>query len=350
MTTGESLTEHDVVIVEADQLIADVVMALVFHGANREDAQIQATILVESELRGHASHGVRRLPILLARLDAGLISSGIEPEWNWVTETFLKVDGRGGFGPVVAQATIDRLLERSLTTGVALAAIADSNHVGMLSPYLERIAGAGQIGFALTTSEALVHAWGGDSAVVGTNPVGIAVPLDDEPLILDMSTAAVSMGKILDHRERGLPIPNGWAVDHAGKPTTNAAAAAEGAVSPFGGPKGYALGIALEAVVATLTQTALGTRVRGTLDSEHPATKGDVFVCLSPESLGIQGDGDSLRAYFNEVRASGSGRGPMIPGERARAIREERLATGIPLHRSLHLQIQKLREGEAIDA
>jgi L-2-hydroxycarboxylate dehydrogenase (NAD+) len=181
---------------------------------------------------------------------------------------------------------------------------------------------------------------------VGTNPIGIGVPTAGAPLVLDMSTAAVSMGKVLDHAAQARPIPLGWAVDETGTPTTDAEAATRGAVSPFGGPKGYALGLALEVMVATLTGSELGTRVRGTLDIEDECTKGDVFVTVSVERLGFAHMLPAVSAYLDEVRASGSDPQARldVPGDRARRTRADRLRSGIPLHPGVWAGVLALQE------
>ncbi|MCU1476294.1 MAG: hypothetical protein JWQ64_987 [Subtercola sp.] len=324
------------IVVDAESLRAAIIDALVAHGATPAKAEEQAAMLVEGDLRDHHSHGVRRLPVLTARLDEGLIDSDSEPLFEWVTETILRVDGQQGFGPSVGFAAIDQIIERAERTGLALASISNSNHLGMLAPYVEKMVAAGQIAFAFTTSEALVHPWGGSSAMVGTNPIGIGVPTDGEPLILDMSTASVSMGKILDHAAKGEPIPLGWAVDSSGKPTDDAQAAVDGgAISPFGGPKGYALGIALEAIVAMLTQSSLGREVAGTLDAKELANKGDVFIAISTKRLGLTSFLPRLQSYFDDVRASAAGGASVsVPGDRARATVEQRRRDGIPLLRA----------------
>ena len=205
---------------------------------------------------------------------------------------------------------------------------------------------------ALTTSEALVHPWGGSRPLVGTNPIGIAVPTLDEPLVVDMSTAAVSMGKVLDHLGKALPLPLGWAVDADGRPTTDAAAASRGAISPFGGPKGYALGLGFEVLVALLTGTSLGTDVHGTLDSTEPSTKGDVFLAVSLERLGLQGALPAVTAYAEQLRASGvdPSRPVSVPGDRARRLREHRLEHGIPLHAGTWAEIRGLLDPASLDA
>ncbi|MEX0428632.1 Ldh family oxidoreductase [Nocardioides sp. DS6] len=338
------MTATDELRIEPTTYLAVVTEVLTNLGVTTEDAEIQARLLLEGDLHGHSSHGVRRLAVLVGRFRAGLITTGLGVGVDWCTPTFAAVDGRSGFGAVVAGEAVQLVTERAASTGMAFAAIRNANHVGMLAPYIERIAGGGQIGLALTTSEALVHPWGGSRAMVGTNPIGIAVPSAAEPLVLDMSTASVSMGKILDHKERGLEIPLGWAVDAAGTATTDPAAASVGAISPFGGPKGYALGVALEALVAALTGTALGTAKTGTLDVTLPSTKGDVFVALDVERLGLTGSLEPLAAYFDELRGESVDptRPVTIPGDRSRQLRAELLEHGIPLHPKMWSEVMGL--------
>lgn len=330
----------ETVRVPADEVRAVVAEVLERHGAHVDEARIQAAHLVEADLRGHPSHGIHRIPVLVDRLRAGsaVSPSGARPEWHGTSA--LVVDADGALGPVVLHRTLDELLERVRTTGIALAVIRGGGHLGMLAPYLERIAGAGAAGILLSTSEALVHAWGGTGALVGTNPIGIAVPTGADPLILDMSTAATPIGRIHEYAARGESIPLGWAVDADGAPTTDPAAVA--AVSPFGGAKGYALGIALEALVGALAGTAFGTGVRGTLDA-HPSTKGDVVLVFSADALGTGGSLAPLAAYLDEVRSSGEA--VTIPGDRARRERTARAADGIPLDPAAWRRVLDLRNG-----
>lgn len=323
------------VVVDAATLCDAIESILRANGAQGSDARAQASQLLEGELRNHPSHGLRRLPTLVARLRAGLLVSPSEAVRTWVSESVMKVDGMRGFGPSVAFDSLSGLMARAGTTGIAMATIHNTNHVGMLAPYVERMAAGGHIGLAFTISEALVHPWGGKRGFVGTNPIGLAVPTSTEPVVLDMSTSAVSMGKILDYAGRSLPIPEGWAIDERGAPTTDALSASRGALSPFGGPKGYGLGVALEAMVGVLSGSALGRDVRGTLDTTEVATKGDVFISISLECLGASPMLPLLDAYLADVRASGSSGEVLIPGDRSRQVRKERMEHGIPLDAAL---------------
>lgn len=302
-------------------------------GVPEQAAREQAELLLEGDLRGHASHGLRRLDMLAQRLRSGAVRAAARPTSTWTTKSVLVVDGDGGLGPPIARRAVEELLGRVPETGLAVAAVRNANHLGMLAPYVESMAAAGVIGIALTTSEALVHPWGGTRAMVGTNPLAVAVPVPgEEPVVLDMATGQVSRGKVLDHAARGLPLAAGDAVDSAGVPTTDATAAVDGAISPFGGPKGYALGLVLEVLVATLTRTALGEDVRGTLDPTDPSTKGDLFFAMDPTAFGS--GAAPVAAYLAALRdtAPAPGHdGVLVPGDRARATRAANLADGVPV-------------------
>jgi L-2-hydroxycarboxylate dehydrogenase (NAD+) len=327
----------------------DVALAILqAHSVPPESAAIQARCLVEAELRGHPSHGLHRLRMLAARLERGLADATAIPSLVWATDSVLLVDGNRGLGPVVAFVAIDALIERAPSAGIAIAAVRNSNHLGLLAPYVERCTEAGLIGLALTTSEALVHPWGGREALVGTNPIAISVPSSPGPFALDMATGAVSQGRIISHRERGIELEDGWAIAENGRPTRDPVAATDGAISPFGGAKGYALGLAIELLVASLTGSALGTDVHGTLDSEHECSKGDVFLCIDPARFG-QGDvASSVSPYLDRLRTSLTHpgfAGVAVPGDRARRDRARRSAEGIELPLTLWSDLLALSEG-----
>lgn len=346
MTVPAGANPDEQVLLTADEEGELIVAVLIAAGADPVAARQQARVLVEADLRGQSSHGLQRLPVLVGRIRNGVLDPASQPVSTWVTDTFLAVDGARGFGPAVAFAAVKQLAERAEETGVAVAAISNSNHLGMLACYVEELAARGLVGIALTTSEALVHPWGGTQMMVGTNPLGIALPTDgDEPLVLDMATGSVSMGKILSFARRGEPIPLGWAVDEAGTPTTDASAAARGAISPFGGPKGYALGLALEVLVGLLTDSELGRRVKGTLDDSEVCNKGDVLLGFSPRRLGLESAVARVARYLNEVRASPRQPGVTaidVPGDRSRALSARRKEEGIPVDPALWAAVEQL--------
>ena len=296
-------------------------------GVPESHAALQRDLLLDAEMRGIASHGLLRLPRIVERIANGVANSTTRGRHDWRAPGFLHVDGERGLGPVVAQAAIDALLDRASTQGVALAAIANSNHIGMLGFYADRVAEAGRCLIAVSTSEALVHPWGGRRAMIGTNPVAIGLPTGDGPFMMDTATSIVSMGEVHDHANRGVPIPLGWALDGQGDPTTDAAAARDGAIAPFGQAKGYALGLAFELLVTSLAGAAIGRDVKGTLDSTEPASKADLFIVIDQALSPVAGFLDLLRA---EAPAAGFG-GVRIPGERGRELRRRAMADGVPV-------------------
>jgi L-2-hydroxycarboxylate dehydrogenase (NAD+) len=340
-------TSDDRTLVDVDSLRDVIVRALRSAGATSSDARAQAEMLVEAELREQPSHGLLRLPALVTRLRAGLLRSGVTPTLSWKTDAALSVDGARAFGPVVGNLAVDEMIARVGRTGIVVGTVSNAGHLGMLAPYVERLAAAGCVGMAFTVSEALVHPWGSSRALVGTNPLGISVPTAGDPIVLDMSTAASSAGRILDYASRGQSIPSGWAVDAEGNPTTDAAAAADGAISPFGGAKGYALGVTLGAMVGVLSGSSFGSDVHGTLDTTLPVSKGDLFLALSVDLLGGTSHLAPLSRYLDEVRASGAdGQAVAIPGDRARSSRRRLAALGIRIDSRLWARAEQLARGE----
>lgn len=274
----------DLLRVSVEEHLALSTHVLTGLGVPEAAAREQAELLLEGDLRGHASHGLRRLDMLAQRLRSGAVRASARPTSTWTTASVLVVDGDGGLGPPVARRAVEELLNKVAETGVAVAAVRNANHLGMLAPYVESMAAAGVIGLALTTSEALVHPWGGTRAMVGTNPLAVAVPVPGEdPVVLDMATGQVSRGKVLDHAARGLPLAPGDAVDSAGVPT-------------------------------------------------DPSTKGDLFIAMDPSAFG---SGQApVAEYLGALRATPPASGHervLLPGDRSRATRATNLVDGVPV-------------------
>ncbi len=302
----------------ADRVLANA-------GVPPENAVLQRDLLLDAEMRGIASHGLLRLPRLVERIHNGVCDPITKGDHVWTAPGTLKVDGKQGLGPVVAQSALDALSERAASQGVAIAAIANAQHLGMLGFYADRVAASGKTLIAFSTSEALVHPWGGRRAMIGTNPVAIGLPTGDGIFMMDTATSIISMGEVHDHANRGVPLAPGLAIDAEGNPTTDASKARDGAIAPFGGPKGYALGLAFELLLTALAGSAIGRDVKGTLDSTEPASKADLFILIDQPLTPVAAFLDLLRAEnpaegFSEVR---------IPGERGRQLRDKALAEGL---------------------
>lgn len=334
------------VVVPVSEARAISEQALAHAGVPAAHAALQTDLWLDAELRGIASHGLLRLERIVQRIEAGLCAPAASGHHAWRGDAFLHVDGAAGLGPVVANHALDAISARARQTGVAVAAIANSQHIGMLAWYAERIARGGQAAIVLSTSEALVHPWGGRQALLGTNPISIGVPTGEaEPFVMDTATSIVSMGEIHDRAWREEPIPPGWALDEQGRTTTNAEDAKRGAIAPFGQAKGYALGLAFELLVSSLTGAALGRDVRGTLDAQWPANKGDVFIVLDNASTA------GLSHYLDVLRQTDPAEGfdnVLIPGERGRALKATRLRDGLPVADAVWNRLNGLAAGTAL--
>jgi LDH2 family malate/lactate/ureidoglycolate dehydrogenase len=317
---------------EARSLIERVLLGV---DATPEEACTVANVLVEADLRGQSSHGILRLPTIVERVNAGLIRPRATPRLVWTSTALGHMDAAEGFGHVMALFAMRQALQRASDTGIAAIGVRNNNHIGMLAYYAEYAARLGSVAFVLTTSEALVTPFGGAEALIGTNPIAIGFPARPEPFVLDMATSATAMGKVIDRQHRGEPLPGGWAVAADGRPTTDASTALLGALLPFGGAKGYGLGLAVELLAGALVGAALGQDVHGTLDADHPTSKGDLFMAISPRSLP---DSSSLPArsssYLDRIRSSRPAPGTdavSIPGDHARQRRLTSLHDGITL-------------------
>lgn len=334
------------VLIAAENLRKLAERSLAAQGVGSANAGVQADLLIEAELRGLPSHGLQRLPRLIARLRAGLADPSASGTLRATRAGVFTVDGERGLGPVVMMRTLKELSVVVPAQGIALAAIRNANHIGMLAYYAEAAAARGLIGIVLTTSEALVHPYGGTQAMLGTNPIAVGIPTGGAPYILDLATSRVSMGKIHHHALTGSPIPDDWAVDAEGRRTTDPEAAKHGAIAPFGEAKGYGLGLAVELLVAALAGSDFAPDVGGTLDAAQVANKGDILILIDP-SAG-EGSAAALATYLDRLRASrpaDPARPVSVPGDGMRARRARALAEGIDLPAALHDEIQALAEG-----
>ncbi|MFC7620546.1 Ldh family oxidoreductase [Microlunatus sp. GCM10028923] len=319
---------------------------LVGAGATERHAEQQAAVLVDAEARRVPSHGLLRLPRLVRRIANDVADPLACGRHDWVSPSYLTVDGQRGLGPPVALHALDAVITAADRHGLAAVSITNNNHLGMLGYYARVVARRGLACLAMTTSEPLVHPWGGNRAMVGTNPLAIGVPAEPQPLVLDMATSMISMGRVHDHARRGVPLEPGWALDAEGNPTTDAAAAMHGSLAPFGGPKGYALGLALGAIVSFVTGSAPDVDVRGTLDDDQPSGKGDLFVV-------IKGAQHPVTAFLDQIRATpptDPDRPVTVPGDGGEARARDAETAGVDLDDGLWSELLALRPSTAATA
>lgn len=236
------------VIITADEAKAFAKGILTGNGIPEANAALIADCLVAADLRGIDTHGINRLPSYMARVRAGVLNAAARPEIKQITPVVSQVDGHNGFGFLAATAGMDRAVEIAETFGIGMVSVKHSNHFGMSAWIVQRAIDRDMMSLVFTNSSPALPAWGGRDKVLGVSPIacGAPGPQDGMPFILDMAPSVAARGKVYKALRRGEQIPEGWAIDQDGKPTTDPESALDGSMLPMGGPKGSALAIMMD--------------------------------------------------------------------------------------------------------
>jgi LDH2 family malate/lactate/ureidoglycolate dehydrogenase len=320
-------------------------------GVAPDHAAQVADCLVAADLCGVHTHGVARLPVYAKRLRAGVVNPRPALRIESGRGGAGIVDGDNGPGPVAASAAADEAVRRARDLGVAWIGVRRSNHFGFASFYCERIARAGMIGLSSSSGEPSVAPWGGTRAFFANNPFALAAPTSQHPLVVDMATSVTARGRILLARQTGQPIPEGWAVDAQGRPTTDAAAALAGSVLPMAGAKGYALIVALEVLCGVLTGGAFAPHVRSQSDMSEAAGVGHFICAIDPAAYMPLAEFISrIDSMLQELRDAPAAADSEIlaPGDRRQAVREANLARGVPLPQKVIEELSALARELAV--
>ncbi|MBW3542771.1 MAG: Ldh family oxidoreductase [Planctomycetes bacterium] len=318
-------------------------------GVPAADARRAAEILLAADLRGIDSHGVARLSAYYGLLKTGRINP--RPNITVVRETpsTATVDGDNGLGLVVGPAANQIAMDKADAIGSGWVAVRNTNHYGIAGWYVLEALRREQIGISMTnTSRITAPLWGAER-MLGTNPLAIAFPgLEEPPIVIDMATTAAAFGKIEIAVRKGEPIPEGWAIDSEGRPTTDPNDMVNGgAMLPLGsersrgGHKGYCLGAMIDLLCGPLSGANWGPFTPAFAlshpDPRRPVGKGighffgamQIAAFIEPDELKRQID-DWIRT-FRATRPAPGTNGPLIPGDPERAAEQIRRREGIPL-------------------
>jgi (2R)-3-sulfolactate dehydrogenase (NADP+) len=313
-------------------------------GASGEAAAETARALARADLDGIASHGLARVPAYAAQLRAGKVRGDAVPAVTRPAHATVAVDAADGLAyPAIATAIrwAGSLVGRA---GVVAAGVRNSHHAGALGLFVEDLArDANAFALAFSNSPAAIAPAGSGRPLFGTNPVAFACPMAGrDPLVIDLSLSVAARGRIMVAAQRGEPIPEGWATDAAGNPTTDAGSALAGAMLPIGGAKGAALVLMVELLTAALTASQAGFEASSFFDDTGgPPRIGQLFLAIRPGAVGAEADAVASRVAAITRRMLVEP-GVRLPGDRRRAIRARQRAEGIPYPSALLAELRAL--------
>lgn len=301
------------------------------HGCADGVAAILARNMAEAERDGAHSHGIFRVPAILASLASGWVDGRAQPVVEDVAPGMLRADGRNGFAlPALALAR-ERLLDKARTNGIALLSIRNAHHFSAVWPDIEPMAREGFLALATINSMASVVPHGGTKKLYGTNPMGFAVPREAaDPLVFDQASSGWSNGDVQIARREGRALPPGIGVDRHGHATTDPSAVLDGgALLPFGGHKGSAIAMMMEIMGAGLA----GGNYSFEIDwSGHPGAAtpngGQTYIVIDPGRGNTRDFGARMETLIAAIHEAGQER---LPGDRRYANRREAERRGIPI-------------------
>jgi LDH2 family malate/lactate/ureidoglycolate dehydrogenase len=321
-------------------------------GAPDDQARIVADNLVEADLRGVDSHGAHLMALYHGRVRSGHLGPVTTLTTLDDRGSTVRLDGGIGFGQVAGVAAVDLAIERARSHGVAVVSVREITHVGALGYYTMRAAAQGCFAMAFQNGGTIVPPFGGTTGLFSTNPFSYAVPAGRHPdVVYDVATTAAAGNKILLARKRGdASIPEGWANDEHGYPTTDPAAASMSQLQWFGGHKGFGIGLLVEIMAGVLADSSFGT----TEHSESELTgwdriaKGASFVVLDVgRFLPVDQFRDHVDRLIDDIHASDVAPGfdrVLVPGELEAERRAERLERGIPLPDALVEELDEIAD------
>jgi uncharacterized oxidoreductase len=325
------------VTVPSDQLTDFVTRIFEANGSSPGEAQAIARYLVSSNLAGHESHGVARVPRYVGYVRDGQVR--VNQTGTIVTDTgaIVVIDGNAGFGQAIGERAVRLGIERALKHGIALVGIRNTGHLGRLGAFAEAAAESGLVSLHFVNSPGRggiqVAPAGGRERREAPNPLSIGVPnADGPPFLLDITSAVIPEGKVMVALNRGDALPEGAAIDADGRPTRDPKAfygPPQGALLPIGGHKGFGLCMAIDLLAGALT--------RGGCSDPRQTLFGNnmLSIYIDPDAMGsgtyLADAARDLSAWVRSATPIRPGDEILAPGDMELRNRRHRLAHGVPL-------------------
>ena len=322
------------------QAEALVTAALMRANSSEGNARSVARALVMAEADGLKGHGLSRAPMYAAQAKVGKVDGQAVPTLTRMKPALIAVEAANGFAYPAIELAETVLPEMARKQGVAAASIHRSHHCGAAGHPVERLADAGLVAIMFVNTPSAIAPWGGSRAVFGTNPLAFACPLPGRaPLTIDLSLSKVARGNIMTAKQRGETIPEGWALDAAGQPTTDPDAALGGTMVPMGDAKGTALALMVELLAAGLTGANFAADASSFLDAKGPPPgTGQLIVAFDPAAFGS----DAVTRFGLLAQSIEEQQGARLPGMRRLAAREKAKAEGLTISDALMKEIEAI--------
>jgi (2R)-3-sulfolactate dehydrogenase (NADP+) len=321
---------------EAEEL---VVRTLTRCRTETDNARSVAIALVAAEAEGLGGHGLSRVPTYAAQAKAGKVNGFAEPVIEWCRPGLAAIDANNGFAYPAIDVAVSDLPQAAQQNGIAAAAIRRSHHCGVAGHPVQRLAETGLVALMFANTPAAIAPWGTATAVFGTNPIAFACPLPARPpIVVDLSLSKVARGNVLAAKQKGEAIPEGWALDASGKPTTDPDAALKGTMLPVGEAKGTALALMVELLAAGLTGANFATEASSFLNAEGPPPgTGQLLIAFDPSALG---GATTITRFSALVAAIEAQAGSRLPGGRRSKARKKAELEGVLISETLLAEIE----------
>jgi (2R)-3-sulfolactate dehydrogenase (NADP+) len=329
-------------VLSLSEIRALATRALRAHGASERQAAALAAGIAAAERDGIKSHGLMYLPTYCEHLTCGKVSGHAEPELYQPAPASIVVDAGNGFAHAAIDLGLHSLYATARAQGVASLAIRNSYNCGVLGYHTERIAAHGLVALGFTNSPASIAPRGARTAVLGTNPWSLAVPdgMGGARFVIDQSASVVAKSEVMKRARAGDPIPEGWAFDADGRPTTDPAAALKGTMAPAGGYKGVNAALLVEVFAACLAGANPGVAMSPfSGNAGGPPGSGQFFLALAPAATSGGHFAEHLSTIVAALGAETDGR---LPGSRRRAARARHDREGVDVGEAARATLLKL--------
>jgi LDH2 family malate/lactate/ureidoglycolate dehydrogenase len=341
--------------VDAEKLQALVTAIFEHCNMQRADAALLTDSLVFADLSGVHSHGVLRVPEYVKKLTVGGVNPHGRPSIVRDCGGCIVVDGGNSMGQIGATFAMREVLQRAYTFGLAAAGIRGSNHCGAMAYFARMALAHDMIGIATTNALPTMAPWGGAERILGINPLAVAIPTAQEPpIVYDAAFSGSSHGKLRIYQQKGLKIPEGWALDKEGRPTTDPMTAIDGLLAPIGGFKGAGLAMIMGILSSMLSGAAYGTELGDIVNGPAPGQDGHFVLALRVSAFtDVNNFKTRVDAAINQIHASHLAPGferTYAPGEVEHLNRANYRREGIPLNAVTVTDVAKVAEQFGLDA